>query len=155
MRLKWLVDLVPLFARLSGADRLAVLEHARRARAENSVAASLLLLRALFPFVALDGLTPWLEDMTSKSAVQSRLRRYIRMLNLDDDQRGSPLSDALVNLESNWLLFEAPSARAHLLISAPVSSAMRRLGRALNRTDRALTLPPDLHAVSPIQRRTP
>ena len=79
VRLKWLVDLLPMFARLSDAERLAVLDRARRARCENSVAASLLLLRRLFPFAAIAPLIPWLEEMQTRPAVRRRLRRYCEL----------------------------------------------------------------------------
>jgi hypothetical protein len=139
VRLKWLVDLVPLFARLSDAEKLTVLERARRAGAENSVAASLLLLRAVFAFVALEPLTPWLAQKESEPAVNWRLRRYAEMLSLERDWKRSPLDNALMALEASWIFFEAPSTRARLLISAAPSSLARKIAGALSKSDRALT----------------
>ena len=141
VRLKWLVDLVPLLAKLSGDERLAILERARKARAENAVAASLLLLRALFPFAALEELTPWLEEKASRSSVQRRLHRYGEFLGQGNDQKHSPLNDAWVGLEASLMLFEAPLTRARILLSAPISSVLRRTAGLLYRADRALTLP--------------
>jgi hypothetical protein len=141
VRLKWLADLVPLLAKLSGAERLAILERGRHARAESSVAASLLLLRALFPFAALEELGPWLEQKRSWPSVQRRLRRYSELLDRGDDQEHSPLNDALVMLEASCMLFEAPVTRARILLSAPLSSVLRRTAGLLYRSDRALTLP--------------
>jgi hypothetical protein len=140
VRLKWLVDLVPLLAKLSGDERLAIQERARKARAESAVAASLLLLRALFPFAALEELTPWLEENASRPSVQRRLRRYGEFLARRDDQEQSPLNDAWVMLEASLMLFEAPSTRARILLSAPISSALRRTAGLLYRADRAFTL---------------
>jgi hypothetical protein len=139
VRLKWLVDLVPLFAKLSSADSLAIPERARRMKAESSTAASLLLLRMLFPFVALDPLTPWLERKQAESAVQLRVRRYAQMLSLSRDWKSSPLDDARMALEAQWMVFEALSTRARLLVSAPVSAGMRRLAGSFSKADRALT----------------
>jgi hypothetical protein len=141
VRLKWLADLVPLLAKLSGGERLAILELARRTRTESSVAASLLLLRALFPFAALEELGPWLEQKKSRPSVQRRLRRYGELLGRDDDRQHSPLNDALVMLEASLMLFEAPLTRARVLLSAPLSSVLRRTAGLIYRADRALTLP--------------
>jgi hypothetical protein len=140
VRLKWLVDLVPLLARLDARDVLAVRERAQCARAENSLAASLLLLRALFPFAEPDPLRDWLNEKMRKPAVLYRLRRYAEMLGREDDQNHSPLNDAMVMLEATFLLFEAPSTRLRLLAAAPFSSIIRRMAGRLYRAERALTL---------------
>lgn len=140
VRLKWLVDLVPLLARLDANDLHAIRERARCARAENSLAASLLLLRALFPFAVPDPLRDWLDEKMKEAAVQYRLRRYAELLGREDDQKHSPLNDALVMLEATFLLFEAPSTRLRLLAAAPFSSIMRRIAGWLYRAERALTL---------------
>ena len=136
---QWLVDLVPLFACLSGAECLAVLDRACRAWRENSVAASLLLLRALFrcrPGAA----CPPAGGNAKPPGVRRRLRRYMELLCRDDDQKGSPLNNALVMLEASVMLFEAPSTRARILLAAPFSSAARRIAGLLYPADRALTL---------------
>lgn len=140
VRLKWLVDLVPLLERLSDPERLAILERAQRAKTESAVAASLLLLRHLFPFAALGPLDAWLEQRQSAVPVQRRLRRYGELLGQADDQRGSPLNDAWMMLEASGMLFEAPSTRARILASAPISSFLRRTAGLLYPADRALTL---------------
>ncbi|HEY2008167.1 MAG TPA: nucleotidyltransferase family protein [Rhizomicrobium sp.] len=139
-RLKWLVDLVPLLGRLQTDELAAIRECARSARSENAVAASLLLLRALFPFVALGPLEAWLEEKRSDRAVQRRFRRYAEALGSDDGKRKSPLNDAWAMLEAAMLLFEAPSTRLRILITAPFSSAMRRLAGLIYHKERALTL---------------
>jgi putative nucleotidyltransferase-like protein len=141
VRLKWLMDLVPLLAKLSRDQVLAVREQARRADAENSMAASLLLLRALFPHAALDPLQDWLNQKMRQGPVLRRLRRYAELLGREDDQKHSPLNDAMVMLEATMLLFEAPSTRLRLLASAPFSSIMRRMACRIYRAERALTLP--------------
>jgi len=140
VRLKWLVDLVPLLAKLDTIDVLAIRERARCARAENSLAASLLLLRALFPFAVPDPLRDWLDEKMRKAAVQYRLRRYAELLGREDDQKHSPLNDALVMLEATLLLFEAPSTRLRILAAAPFSSIIRRMAGRRYRAERALTL---------------
>lgn len=140
VRLKWLVDLVPLLGRLQNDELAAIRARARGARAENAVAASLLLLRALFPFVALGPLEAWLEEKKSDRAVERRLRRYAEALGSDDGKRKSPLNDAWAMLEAAMLLFEAPSTRLRILMTAPFSSAMRRLAGLIYHRERALTL---------------
>jgi hypothetical protein len=139
VRLKWLIDLVPLFAQLSDAEKLGIVERARFARAENSVAASLSLLRALFPFVSLGGLYSWLEQKEKEASVKRRLARYADMIGRDRDWKLSPLDNALIALHANWLVFEAPSARARILMSAAPSSLARKIAGSLMKTDRALT----------------
>jgi len=134
VRLKWLADLVPLFSRLNPWQCLAIMDLARRTGAESSVAASLLLLRALFPFAALAPLQPWLVQQAARRPVRWRLRRYLQMLSTDDGQKPSPLNNALVTLEANAAMFEATSTRLHLLLSAPVSSVMRRLSQRIGKT---------------------
>jgi hypothetical protein len=141
VRLKWLMDLVPLLAKLNTDEVFAVREHARRAGAENSLAASLLLLRALFPHAAPDPLRNWLDQKIRQAPVLRRLRRYAELLGREDDQKHSPLNDAMVMLEATILLFEAPSTRVHLLATAPFSSMMRRMACRIYRAERALTLP--------------
>jgi hypothetical protein len=140
VRLKWLVDLVPLLTKLGAEDLLAVRERACQAGAENSVAASLLLLRTLFPFAALDPLRDWLDEKKRQGQVQRRLRRYAQLLGRTDDRKHSPLNDAMVMMEANLLLFEAPSTRLRLFASAPFSSIMRRMACRIYRAERALTL---------------
>jgi Uncharacterised nucleotidyltransferase len=140
VRLKWLADLVPLFGKLTVVEVLAVRDRARQAGAEDSVAASLLLLRLLFPFVVLEPLQPWLEAMQRDLAVQRRFRRYAEMVSLERDWKISPLDNAIMALESSWMLFEAPSTRLQMLLSAPWSSVIRRLAGTLSKSARALTL---------------
>jgi hypothetical protein len=139
VRLKWLIDLVPLFAQLSDAEKLSIIEHARFARAENSIAASLLLLHALFPFVSLGGLYAWLEQKEKEASVKRRLARYADMIGRDRDWKLSPLDNALIALQANWLVFEAPSTRARILMSAAPSSLARKIAGSLMKSDRALT----------------
>jgi hypothetical protein len=140
VRLKWLVDLVPLFAKLGSAETLGIPERARRMNAERSTVASLLLLRTLFPFVALEPLAPWLERKQPEPAVQLRVRRYAQMLSLSRDWKSSPLDDARMALKAQWMVFEASSTRARILLSAPVSAGMRRIAGALSKEDRALSM---------------
>jgi hypothetical protein len=140
VRLKWLVDLVPLLSRLGNDELAAIRARARDARSENAVAASLLLLRMLFPFVVLGPLEGWLDEMRSDPAVERRLRRYAKALGSDDGEKRSPLNDAWAMLEAAILLFEAPSTRLHILIAAPFSSAMRRLAGCIYYRERSLTL---------------
>jgi hypothetical protein len=52
----------------------------------------------------------------------------------------SPLNDASMMLEAAILLFEAPSTRLRILLTAPLSSAMRRLAGLVYRDERSLTL---------------
>ena len=140
VRLKWLVDLVPLLGRLGNDELAAIRARARGARSENAVAASLLLLQALFPFVALEPLEDWLEKMRSDRAVERRFRCYAGALGGDDAEKRSPLNDAWAMLEAAMLLFEAPSTRLRILITAPFSSAMRRLAGLIYYRERSLTL---------------
>lgn len=140
VRLKWLVDLVPVLGRLDHDGLIAIRTRAEGARAENATASSLILLQKLFPFVALGPLHGWMQEMSSRFAVQRRFRRYASAVGSDDGTIRSPLNDARLMLEASLLLFEAPSTRARILLDAPFSSAMRRLAGLLYRRERALTL---------------
>ena len=140
VRLKWLADLVPLLARLDDDGLAGIRARARKARSQGAVAASLILLRILFPFVALGPLDGWLEEMRARPAVQARFRRYANALGCDAGEIRSPLNDAGAMLEAAILLFEAPSTRTRLLLMAPFSSAMRRLACLIYRDERSLTL---------------
>jgi hypothetical protein len=73
--------------------------------------------------------------------VRRRLARYVELLGRDDDQKHSPLNDAMTMLEANTMLFESFSTRVRILLSAPLSSVMRRIAGRLYPADRALTLP--------------
>jgi hypothetical protein len=139
-QLKWLVDLVPLLQKLSDGELAAIRVRAQRARAENAIAASLLLLRALFPFVALGPLETWLEEARTRRAVQRRVQLYAGALGAEDGQRRSPLNDAWKMLEAALLLFEAPSTRLRILAAAPFSSVMRRVAGLVYHRERSLTL---------------
>ncbi len=141
VRLKWLADLVPLFAKLAPGEAARLPQLARQAGAERSVIASLLLLRTLFVFAVPAALKDWLDAQENSPAVQHRLRRYLAMLDCNNDQKDTPLASALVMLEADWLLFDRLGARLDLFRLAPVSSAMRRLAAMLAPADRALTLP--------------
>ena len=140
IRLKWLVDLVPVLARLKDNELSAIRARASSARSESAAAASLLLLRTLFPFVALGPLDEWITEMSSRKAVRHRFNLYAKSLGSDERETPSPLNDARAMLEAALLVFEAPSTRARILIDAPFSSAMRRLACLIYRTDRSLTL---------------
>lgn len=142
-RLKWLVDLVPLLTRLDDDGRLGILSAAKAAKAELTLAASLLLLRALFPFAALGPLEPWLDGQSDRPAIRRRLQRYAQAL--DDrvgEGRPSPMNDAFAALEANLMLFDSAPARARLLLKAPLASLARRLAAAFYPEQRSLTLPP-------------
>lgn len=139
VRLKWLLDLVPLFAKLDNDELVALMVGARRAGVEKSLAASLLLLQSLFPFVVFGPLSSWLLQMKAEPAVQQRLFRYMEMLNQDSDWKSSPLDNAFQRQRAYWLLFEAPSARLQLL-RVPLLAVVRRIAWSFNKADRALTL---------------
>jgi len=139
VRLKWLIDLVPLFAKLNDEQKGGLLECAQRVKAENSLGASLSLLRGLFPSVDFGPLAPWLERKEAQSSVRHRLEKYIEMIGSEQDWRQSPLDNRRKAVESTWLMFEAPTTRAHFLAFAPLSSVARKLAGALSREERALT----------------
>src|SRR6202012_3562955 len=79
-RLKWLVDLVPLFSRFDAAQCRAFLETVRGTGTESSVAASLLLLRQLFAYAVPEGLSFWLDPKAAEPAVARRLSLYSKMI---------------------------------------------------------------------------
>ena len=139
VRLKWLVDLVPLFAKLSDAEKAAIPTLARRVGAEHSVLASLCLLRMLFPFVALGPLQAWLSRSENHPAVQRRLQRYVMMISTTRDWRHSPLDNAWMTMAAWLSLFERPLTRIRMIPAALFSSVMRRLAGALLPDARALT----------------
>lgn len=126
VRLKWLADLVPLFDKLSGDEKFEARQWARRSDAENSFAASLLLLRTIFRSASLAPLDSWLDDRQQRPAVRRRLLRYVAAIGLEREEGRSPFDNALISLQSNWLLFEASSSRISLLVRAPGSSLARR-----------------------------
>ena len=140
VRLKWLVDLVPLLSRLGDDGLAGIRARAHKARSQSAVAASLLLLRSLFPFVALGPLDVWLEEMGARPAVQMRYRYYASALGCDAGEMRSPLNDASAMLQAAILLFEAPSTRMRILLTAPFSSLLRRLACLVYRDERSLTL---------------
>jgi hypothetical protein len=139
VRLKWLADLVPLLAILDDRDKETVIVRARQVGAESSVAASLLLLRMLFPFASLGPLVPWIEMQEGREAVRRRLARYARMIGMEDDWKHSPLDNARITMGAYLSLFEAPSTRAYLVPVALLSSAVRRTAGAIWPAARALT----------------
>ena len=141
VRLKWLADLVPLMGKLGDGDLVGIRSRAQNARCQSAVAASLLLLRTLFPFVALGPLQCWTDEISCKRAVRHRLHRYAETLGSDKGDIPSPLNDAGAMLEAAILLFEAPSTRLRIVLTAPISSATRRLAGLIYRSERSLTLP--------------
>jgi hypothetical protein len=147
VRLKWLLDLVPLLAILEEQEKHALISRARQIGVENSVIASLALLRLLFPFAKFGPLAPWLEAHQRRPAVRERLERYVRMIGMERDWKHSPLDNARVTMQAYWALFEAPLTRARMIPVALLSSAIRRTAGAIWRAERALTRddtpPPD------------
>jgi putative nucleotidyltransferase-like protein len=139
VRLKWLADLVPLLAILGDQDKQTVIVRAQQVGAESSVAASLLLLRMLFPFASLGPLAPWLEMQERRQAVRRRLLRYARMIGMEDDWKHSPLDNARITMQAYMSLFEAPSTRACLVPVALFSSVVRRTAGMMWPAARALT----------------
>ena len=156
VRLKWLADLVPLLNMLDDEGRRSLLAIAKAAKAERALAASLLLLHALFPCAVLGSLAPWLAVQAQRVSVQRRFARYAEMLGRADDQRHSPLNDAFVSLQANLMVFDSLPARLLLLLKAPASSLVRRLAALFYPAERSLTLPPsDVVSAPAIQRVTP
>jgi hypothetical protein len=139
VRLKWLVDLVPLLAILEDHEKQALISRARQIGAENSIIASLVLLRLLFPFARFGPLAPWLEARLHSPPVRMRLGRYARMIGMEQDGKHSPLDNARITMQAYWALFEAPLTRVQMIPVALLSSAVRRTAGAVWRTERALT----------------
>ena len=134
VRLKWLIDLIPLFDRLNADEKFAAREFASRCGAENSFAASLLLLRSIFRSARLEPLDSWLYEKHRDPAVRRRLLRYVASIGLEHEAGRSPFDNALISLQSNWLLFEAASTRASLIVRASGSSLARRFANVLSPT---------------------
>ncbi len=135
-RLKWLVDLVPLFVKLDDTGKKRIIGQALAARTHSSVAASLILLKMLFPLVPLGPINVWLDEIQSDRKVQRRLACYARTLSLRNLAKQSPLDNRMIAMQANLSFFEAPSTRARLLTFSPLSSALRsaaRLTRASRR----------------------
>jgi hypothetical protein len=139
VRLKWLADLVPLLAQLSDGQKEEIKICAQAAEAESSVAASLLLLRDLFPFAATGPLEAWLRRQAGSRGVLRRLDRYRQMIGQDNDWQRSPLDNAKISLEASLALFESPMMRARMLVAAPPSMLTRRIAGAIWPQERALT----------------
>jgi len=129
-RLKWLADLVPLFAAITDQDKLRIIAIAESTRATNSVAASLLLLDALFPYAALGAFWPWLDGLRNAPGVCKRLEVYARTLNLPFFGKNTPIDDRRTSFEARWSFFEAPSTRGRLIFLGPLTSALRALATA-------------------------
>ena len=141
VRLKWLVDLVPLLAKMDDQERLAILERASRARAESAVAASLLLVARAVSLrrAGATGRHGWRRKNRSPRCAAA----CAAMANCWAALTAKVILRSMTRwmmLEASGMLFEAPLARARLLLSAPLSSAMRRTAGILYRADRALTL---------------
>jgi len=132
VRLKWLIDLVPLFDRLGADEKIEAREYARRSGAENSFAAGLLLLRVIFRSASLVPLDTWLDEKQRQPAVRRRLQRYAASIGLEHEAGLSPFDNALISLQSNWLLFEANSTRVSLIARASGSSLARRFANFLS-----------------------
>lgn len=132
VRLKWLVDLVLLFDKLSADEKIEAREYARRSGAENSFAASLLLLRTIFRSASLEPLNSWLGERQQIPAVGRRLLRYADSIGLEHEAGRSPFDNALISLQSNWLLFESASTRVSLIARASGSSLARRFANVLS-----------------------
>ena len=124
-RLKWLVDLVPLFAKLDDTAKTQLVERSLAAHTPASLAASLLLLQMLFPAVSFGPVQPWLDRNRRDKKVQNRLGRYIRTLNRRHLAKSSPVNSRIATFHANWLYYEDWPARAKLLALGPVSSAVR------------------------------
>ncbi len=125
------MDLLPLLAMLSDADKRAMTGLARDLRAEASLAASLVLLRALFPAVPLGPLAEWTDARAQSPAVRIRLARYCEMLGLERDWRSSPIDNRKLAVESSWRIFETASVRARIMLLGPrfnAGAADRRPG---------------------------
>jgi hypothetical protein len=140
-RLKWLVDLVPLLAKLSDADKAGLIEQARAARAETSLAASLVLLEDLFPYAELGVLRPWLDARRDKRGIGLRRSIYERTISAATVAKNTPLYSSWETLRAGWLFFEAPSTRARLLTLGPFSSALKAVVTRVAHKERLRPLP--------------
>jgi hypothetical protein len=142
VRLKWLVDLVPLLSQLDRVEKKRIPGLARLSGTEKSAAASLLLLQSLFPFAALGSLQPWLTEQARRPSVQARLARYARTLSMENDWGHSPLDNAGLTMQAYMGLFESPWTRTQMVPVAMLSSLVRRTAGAIWRKERALTRAP-------------
>ena len=139
VRLKWLVDLIPLLARLKASEKRTLISRVEEMRTEHSVAASLLLLRHLFPSASLGPLSPWLDGLNHTRAVKRRLERYVQMIIIVKVWKCSPLDNARIATQAYMALFESPWMRARMIPVALLSCCARRTGGAVWREARKLT----------------
>jgi hypothetical protein len=128
-RLKWLVDLVPLFAMLDDAAKCELLSKSCRAQTASSICASLVLLRALFPVAALGPLEPWMHSERCNPKVARRLARYVQALDAPDLAGRTPLDNRMGALQANLSFSEAIVPRLRTLIFGPAASFVRAIAR--------------------------
>jgi hypothetical protein len=129
-RLKWLVDLVPLFAILDDAAKRELLSKSRRSGTTSSLCASLLLLRALFPGAALGPLGSWTESEARNPKVIRRLAHYVRAIDTPVLCGQTPLDNRVAALKANLLFSEAVLPRLRILTIGPACSLLRAMGQA-------------------------
>ena len=127
-RLKWMADLVPLFAKLDDAGRRQLAEFAQGAGTAAAVKASLILAREAFGELALGPLENWIDEDAGTAAVQTRLKTYAAWLNAPM-AGGSPLNSRMASLKSAQFLHDGRLAQLWLLPSGGVSAAFRTLGK--------------------------
>lgn len=123
-RLKWLVDLVPLFAKLDDASLRAIADSTEDLGAATSVKASLMLFRSIFAAPCLGPLEAWLAENTARKAIDARARAYLAALDNPSHTVRSPANDRFEGLKAQYRLIDKADYRAAVLLRAPLSSAL-------------------------------
>ena len=119
-RLKWLADLVPLFAKLPDADKSRIIENAEASVPRSPLPPAYCLLDALFPFAAVGPIRHWLEQMQNIAGVRTRLGIYARTIGVSSLEGNWAQGSRWITLKTWWSFFEAPSTRGRILVFGPI-----------------------------------
>jgi hypothetical protein len=125
-RLKWLNDWALLLAKIDDGEKEKMAATCAAVRVEASFAASLVLLREIFPAVPLGSLAQWLASYDGAEKVKRRLANYVRTLNLRDTRNATPMDGGVISFSCKLLFHEAFWDRVRLAVLAPGASLLRR-----------------------------
>jgi hypothetical protein len=128
-RLKWLADLLPLFAKLDPAALIALADAAEDSNCAVTVKAALVLCGLVFGEIPLGPIAPWLAETAGAHRVEIRTREFLRALDDADARESRKNGDRFDALTMYYTMMDGTGYRGAVLLRGGAWVALRTAGR--------------------------
>ena len=130
-RMKWLVDLLAILARMGEVDVHAIADTADQLRATVSVKAGLRIFAWVFGDAALGPAASWLNETAGRDKIEARARIFLHALEQLDATGPAREGDRLDSLDVYYAIAESVSYRSAALLRGGAWIALRALCKIL------------------------